>query len=438
MIAPDVPANESERLAALRALQILDTAAEERFDRVTRVAQRLFGVPIGYISLVDATRQWFKSRQGLATAATPRDVSFCGHTILGDEALVVPDARQDPRFADNPLVTGEPYIRFYAGYPLRTPYGHKLGTLSIVDRRPRELTGDERGLLRDLACWAESELNAQQLSQAVLKQRESEARLRDAESELAAALAAQQAANEQLERLNKTKSEFVSIVSHEFRTALTGIQGFSEMMRDEDFTLEEMKEYATDINNDALRLNRMITEMLDLDRMESGRMTLNVEVVDLNEIVADVATRSRVNAPTHPISLQLDEALPPIPGDRDKLTQVLANLVSNAVKYSPDGGEIVLSSAWEGDMAHVRVRDHGMGIPADALDKVFERFSRVESGASRYISGTGLGLPIVRQIVQMHGGRAWVESTVGDGSTFQFTVPLAGPPQAAAAAGNTP
>lgn len=192
-----------------------------------------------------------------------------------------------------------------------------------------------------------------------------------------------------------------------------------------------MKEYAADINKDALRLNRMITEMLDLDRMESGRITLNVEPVNLNEIIRDVAARSTLNAPAHHVSLRIDESLPPIPGDRDKLTQVLANLVSNAVKYSPAGGEIILSSVREGDLARVRVRDHGMGIPPEALEKVFDRFSRVESGASHYIQGTGLGLPIVRQLVQMHGGRAWVESTPGEGSTFQFAVPVAGPPDAA-------
>ena len=431
MIVPSRPEDESERLAALHALEILDTAAEERFDRITRVTQRVFDAPIALISLVDAARQWFKSRQGVTVGETPRDVSFCGHAILDDGPLVVSDARQDPRFAENPLVTGDLQVRFYAGYPLRSAHGHKLGTLCVMDRRPRQMSDDDLQLLRDLASWAEDELSAQQLSQAVVRQRESEARLREAETELASALAAQQAANEQLERLNRTKSEFVSIVSHEFRTALTGIQGFSEMMRDEDFTMEEMKEYAADINKDALRLNRMITEMLDLDRMESGRMTLNVESVDINEIITDVATRSQMNSPSHSVAVHLDESLPLISGDRDKLTQVLANLVSNAIKYSPEGGEITLTSAREGDVAHVRVRDQGMGIPPEALEKVFERFSRVESGASRYIQGTGLGLPIVRQIVQMHGGRAWVESTVGQGSTFQFTVPLAGPRPAA-------
>jgi signal transduction histidine kinase len=234
----------------------------------------------------------------------------------------------------------------------------------------------------------------------------------------------QRRAVEELERLNSAKSNFVSIVSHEFRTPLTGIQGFSELIRDENLTREEMKEYAGDINKDAQRLNRMITEMLDLDRMESGRMTLNRERADVNAIVAEAAQRLASNAARHPILLNLDPELPLIEIDKDKINQVLLNLLSNAVKYSPEGGEIAVSTRVEGQMVHVFVRDSGMGIPADSLEKVFERFSRLESGATRYIQGTGLGLPISRQIIEMHGGRAWVESTLGEGSVFQFTLPL--------------
>ncbi|HEV2250068.1 MAG TPA: GAF domain-containing protein [Candidatus Limnocylindria bacterium] len=234
----------------------------------------------------------------------------------------------------------------------------------------------------------------------------------------------QRRAVEQLGRLNSAKSDFVSIVSHEFRTPLTGIQGFSELMRDEDLTLAEMKEYAGDINKDAQRLNRMITEMLDLDRMESGRMTLHRERTDINAIVVEAAGRLGPNSPRHPITLHLDPGLPLIEMDKDKVNQVLLNLLSNAVKYSPGGGEIAITTRVEGGMAHVLVRDSGLGIPPDSLEKVFERFSRLESGATRYIQGTGLGLPISRQIIEMHGGRAWVESVVGEGSVFQFTLPL--------------
>jgi len=237
-------------------------------------------------------------------------------------------------------------------------------------------------------------------------------------------VAQQRKAVEQLERLNAAKSDFVSIVSHEFRTPLTGIQGFSELIRDETLSVEEMKEYAGDINTDAQRLNRMITEMLDLDRMESGRMTLNRERTDLNAILAETAERLAQGAPRHQIRLQLDPKLPLVDLDRDKVSQVMLNLLSNAVKYSPNGGEIAITTRIEGDMVHVFVRDAGLGIPADSLEKVFDRFSRLESGATRYIQGTGLGLPITRQIVEMHGGRAWVESTVGEGSVFQFTLPL--------------
>jgi diguanylate cyclase (GGDEF)-like protein len=168
MIEPAIPEDEARRLAALRALRILDTPAEERFDRITRTARRLFGVPMALISLVDGDRQWFKSCQGLATNETGRSISFCGHAILDESPMVVPDARIDPRFIDNPLVTGEPFIRFYAGCPLRSPDGAKLGTLCLLDRSPRTLTSDEIVALQDLAGWAEGELSQVRLGETQL------------------------------------------------------------------------------------------------------------------------------------------------------------------------------------------------------------------------------------------------------------------------------
>lgn len=164
MLAPIKPANEAVRIQALHGLNVLDSAPEERFDRLTRLAKRLFNVPIALVTLVDKDRQWFKSCVGLDVNETPRDVSFCGHAILQDELLLVPDAKQDKRFHDNPLVTGEPNIRFYAGYPLTVPNGNKMGTLCLIDTRPRELDDEERGLLRDLAGMAEQELMAVQMA----------------------------------------------------------------------------------------------------------------------------------------------------------------------------------------------------------------------------------------------------------------------------------
>jgi diguanylate cyclase (GGDEF)-like protein len=164
MLVPGKPANEAVRIQALQDLKLLDTAPEERFDRLTRLAKRLFNVPIALVTLVDKDRQWFKSCVGLDATETPRDVSFCGHAILKDELLLVRDARDDERFHDNPLVIGDPNIRFYAGYPLTVPNGNKMGTLCLIDTKPRELDDEERALLRDLAGMAEQELMAVQMA----------------------------------------------------------------------------------------------------------------------------------------------------------------------------------------------------------------------------------------------------------------------------------
>jgi diguanylate cyclase (GGDEF)-like protein/PAS domain S-box-containing protein len=159
VLAPAVPIDEEKRLATLRGLNVLDTPPEERFDRLTRLAQRIFDVPIAVITLVDSNRQWFKSCQGLDATETPRSISFCGHAILGDEVFVIPDAALDPRFADNPLVAGAPHIRFYAGQPLKANNGSRLGTLCILDIKPRQPSQDDLDVLRDLAALVESELN---------------------------------------------------------------------------------------------------------------------------------------------------------------------------------------------------------------------------------------------------------------------------------------
>ena len=164
MQKPEMPVDERTRLDTLRALNLLDTAPEERFDRLTRLAKRMFGVPISLVSIVDSDRQWFKSAQGLDATETPRDISFCGHAILEDDIFVIPNALEDERFADNPLVTGDPHIRFYAGCPLKVSNGSKLGTLCLIDREPREFDEDDKAILHDLATMAEQEIAAIQLS----------------------------------------------------------------------------------------------------------------------------------------------------------------------------------------------------------------------------------------------------------------------------------
>ena len=164
MRKPDIPENEESRLRTLRSLSILDTSPEERFDRLTRMARRMFDVPIALVTMVDENRQWFKSCNGLGISETSRDISFCGHAILGDEVFIILDATKDERFADNPLVVNEPNIRFYAGCPLRSSDGSKIGTLCIIDQKPRNLSDEDIEALKDLAATAERELAAIELA----------------------------------------------------------------------------------------------------------------------------------------------------------------------------------------------------------------------------------------------------------------------------------
>ena len=164
MLAPATPKNEEYRLASLYALRILDTAQEERFDRVTRLAKTLFNVPIALISLVDKDRLWIKSCIGLDTKEIPRDISFCGHTINHNEALIVEDLLTDSRFSDNPLVTAPPNLRFYAGHPITSPSGDNIGTLCVIDKQAKTLSQDDIIALADMASLVSTEIMSLQLA----------------------------------------------------------------------------------------------------------------------------------------------------------------------------------------------------------------------------------------------------------------------------------
>lgn len=185
MQAPPIPSNESERIADLRALHILDTPPERRFDGMVALATRVFGVPMAYVAMVDSDRQWLKAKCGIATSQTGRDVSFCGHTILLKQPLIIPDAQLDPRFHDNPLVTKDPHIRFYAGYPLAGPSGQNVGTFCLAAPFPRQLSDREMQLFSEMAELVEQELNLVDLIAAQREVLETKNRLVESQKKIA-------------------------------------------------------------------------------------------------------------------------------------------------------------------------------------------------------------------------------------------------------------
>jgi signal transduction histidine kinase len=400
---------ENARLRALqRAAATLSarTDPHEVFDMILRSAVQLFGQGSASLYTWDEKADVLRLAENFdAVGRMPDDAvlrsgeGVVGRVFASREPLIVEDYQT---WEGRTTVGQQTGLRACIAVPLIRS-GRALGALGIRSYDPAvRYTADDAQMLALFADQAAAALTTVE------------------------AFSRQAQAVEQLERLNRAKSEFVSIVSHEFRTPLTGIQGFSEMMRDEQLSVEEMREYAGDINKDVQRLNRMINEMLDLDRMESGQMTIHPERIDFNAVIDDAASRVRPNAPNHTLTLDLQPDLPHIHADRDRMTQVASNLLSNAVKYSPTGGRITLTTRAEGGQLLFDVRDEGLGIPKDALEAIFERYSRVDSQATKDIQGTGLGLPIVRQIVQLHGGRVWAESELGRGSVFHVALPLAG------------
>ena len=245
-----------------------------------------------------------------------------------------------------------------------------------------------------------------------------------ADREIERALELQLTANSELERLGQAQRNFLSVFTHDFRTPLTCILGYSEVLQERREVADRAVEFAGIIADNARRLNRMVDDLLDLDRLEAGKTPIRRQPVDLGSVVSEVATAFHPRHVTHHISLEIEPDLLYITGDRDALVRTISNLVENAVKYSPDGGQVTLVARREGDAIHVEVRDSGLGIPAGDLEVIFDRYARVATESTRRIRGTGLGLSIVREIIDAHGGRVWAESTPGVGSTFHITLPL--------------
>ena len=225
----------------------------------------------------------------------------------------------------------------------------------------------------------------------------------------------------------RLKDAFVATVSHELRTPLTSILGFTELLLARSFPPERQREFVTIIHRETLRLTRLINDFLDLQRLESGRQVFQLACVDLVPLLRETALLFHVED-SHPVYLDVSEVLPPVKADADRIRQVLTNLLSNAVKFSPHGGKVTLGAQHEGDHVRLWVADRGMGIPPEAIPYLFGKFFRVDNEETRRVGGTGLGLALVKEIIEAHHGHVEVESVYGQGSTFMFTLPVTPPP----------
>jgi PAS domain S-box-containing protein len=518
MLEPPLPPDEERRLQVLLDLNLLDTAPEERFDRITRMAARLFDVPVALVGLLDAKRNWFKSRVGVAEREEARQVTLCAHAILQDGTMVVEDTLDDERYVDNPFVASG-QVRFYAGVPLAAPDGSKVGTLCLIDRVPRRFDDEQRALLRDLAAMVANEFAADELRRALARQRDAERWQRallehlpegvlmlDETAEVLAANPAAGAlfgvepgamAGRSVQHLivdalgdlfdgqpgggvrtrevsgrrsdGKTfplelavcamlyggRRRFAAIVrdlrprleqawrqraagarrhktfthaSHELRTPLASIVGFAELLLKRDFDPATARELLEIIHTQAGLMSTVVNQVFDLARIESGgRQALQIATVPLGGVLTQVLETLAPLGQNARIALALAPGLPPVAADADRLALAFANVIGNSIKYAAPATTVHVH-AWaepDGDAPAVlvEVRDQGAGMTPEQLERLFEPFYRVPAAPGE---GTGLGMAIVQEIVNVHNGSIQVQSQPGLGTTVTIRLPVGG------------
>ncbi|MEM7165646.1 MAG: ATP-binding protein [Planctomycetota bacterium] len=402
-----LPANERRRLSALIHCNVLDTVPEAAFDDLTHLATELCDTPIALVSLIDTDRQWFKSRVGLDAEQTPRDLAFCGYAILGTDALVIEDATKDPRTVDNALVTGEPGIRFYAGVPLRLSSGEALGTLCVIDTKPRK--ADQRLLdrLHALAAQAAAQL------------------------ELRHKIDALEQANGEIRDASESKSAFLAEMSHEVRTPMTAILGFADLLAtDDEFRSkpEQANEAIGVIQRNAQHLLSVINDILDLSKLEAGKISFDAVTFDPAAVIEGVISLLSPQAREKGVALDVryGNALPnQVVSDPTRLRQILLNVTGNALKFT-DSGKVVITCPADSDTESLNfsITDTGIGMTPEQLERVrcFDAFTQADASTTRKFGGTGLGLRISHMLAQVLGGGLWIDSEPGVGTTTTFSI----------------
>ena len=378
--------NESARLAALHSYGILDTPIEAAFDDITRIAAHVCRAPIAVVNLIDSSRQWFKSEIGLGVRETPLDTSICAHAILLADFMEIPDTLRDDRFNRNPLVTGSPFLRFYAGALLKTSEGHALGTICVLDTQPRALDEEQRGVLRALA-------------------RQSMAQL-----ELRRALAI-------ADRAHQYRRRLVAVAGHDLRQPLSVMTVVIDEMRRKTidaFDREQLTMAGAAADQLANGLHRLAhaSRVDDLCPLDILTLSMSDILLTLHETWDFIARRKGLRLILVPCEVAISS-------NAEMLQTILDNLVGNAIKYTQHGTVNVACHA-DDDVLEIRISDTGCGIPSRVLGKIFEAFQQLDPTSE----GLGLGLSIVQRTADLLGHSLRVMSEPGQGSTFSVIVPL--------------
>jgi len=398
---PPLPADEQARLQELYRLEILDTEAENQYDEIVALASQICKVPISLISLVDVHRQWFKAKCGLDANETSRNVSFCAHMLTQENDLLqVPDAHLDERFFDNPLVTTAPNIRFYAGVPLVTSNGYKLGSLCVIDRKPNSINEEQAYALRVL-------------SNQIIRMIELKVKNKEIEEQ-----------KKHIEQQNKIQQKMLSIIAHDVRSPLASIRQALEMDLD-DFSKAERQMIVGELQSQVTTTLNLLNNLVDWGSEQIlGTVNKNKIATNLYELVATeipsfhLTANFKNNTIINNIHQQLMVYTNP-----SMLLFVLRNLVTNALKFT-ENGCITLNGNIENNLIHLSVSDTGIGMSEAAIDNLLNKKLSKTTIGTKEEKGSGLGLLLAQDFIALLKGTISIESTIGKGTTVHLYFPI--------------
>tara|TARA_R110000744_G_scaffold57623_1_gene120873 strand:- start:365 stop:1519 length:1155 start_codon:yes stop_codon:yes gene_type:complete len=382
----------------LRSYSILDTLPESDYDNITKIAAEICGTPISLISLIDDKRQWFKSHHGLDATETPKEYAFCGHAInTPNDVFIVQDARKDERFHDNPLVTGDPHVIFYAGVPLVSEAGLPLGTLCVIDHKPNLLSQSQ---ISSLSALSNQVIN-------LLELRKSKQQLERTIMEL-------EEKNEGLER-------FAVVAAHDLKTPLINISSLAQLFQNQykDILDSEGLEMLEMIIGSSGNLIGLIDGLLQYSKSES-LLREGKSDIELQMLRTDLEGLFNYD---HQLKLVLKSDLTKIKAHKTALHQILINLITNAIKYhDKETVEIELGVSESDTHFLFYVKDNGPGIETIHQERIFKIFEKLATTDKFGVRGNGIGLATVKKIVEKLGGAIRVESDLGKGAKFIFSL----------------
>ena len=406
MIAAPETKNESERLQALFDYEIMDTPEETAFDQLTELASTICDTPISLVSLVDEERQWFKSNHGLDAKETPKEYAFCSHAIHQNKIFEITDSRKDERFHDNPLVTGEPHVIFYAGAPLTTPDGHNIGTLCVIDDEPKRLSEQQKYQLEIIGKQVVAQLELR-------KKTRRQASLFKELMELM----------NETEKRNLELASFTARAAHDINSPLRQIINFSELCTNDlnDNNTEKAKEKLDFIQSSSSTLSQLVKDIFSLTR--AGITSKTRDLIDFDSLLKACIKQVNQSCTDHDVTInscitQNSE----FHSQSVRLQQIIYNLINNSIKYAdPEQStqKVDISITTHPNEAVIQVIDNGLGIPEEYQNKLFSQFSRFHPNTA---PGTGLGTAIVKKHIDELNGKIEFTSS-SDGTEFTVTLP---------------